>query len=315
MAPKEQGYQTSQYQHNPSISKAEDSSTANGLFSQKRRFLFRLGVLRFGVHGCFGILSTILVSYALYLVNFSESSSSNNKSELSTQQLLPLWLSVSIVFCTLVLAIGSYGILSQVPKSTKISWFIIPPHREAFKRTVAIAGYLNLRFMHQMGWFQPIFDCVQEVLIKFDIFSNLCEAASHDGGLLNNQQHCGEVAFPIGMFLYDMYHFFPRNANFKNGNTWVFIIPMWLGFNCDTFHQFPSIEMNETLGSSPSLSWDRVVEWNSNVVDVPYLLLTLFCTIQVAFMFTLAFRNYVHIQVCYWVAAAVVFALCVRLQY
>ena len=257
---------------------------------KQRVIFFRIGPLRFGVHGVAGILGTIFVSYALIL--------SHHNHSIST------WLSIAIVISTVTSSLGSYSLLSQVPKQSHITSWIFPPHREAFKRTIAIIGYLNLRLVHQWQWTVPLF---------------------------HNDE---SFIFPIVLLLYTNYYFFPFRLDYKNGNTWFFIVPMFVGFNIDSMHQFPRIDsfgdkLNNILMST-SIShfkdnitvfsscvnytnWDDVHHWNQNKVNESYLLLTLLCALQIAFMFTVAFRGWMSIRYCYWIAVIEVGMLCVRL--
>jgi hypothetical protein len=265
---------------------------------------FKIGGLRFGVHGLAGVTSTILVSFALWLVN----NAGDHSARQTTTPLLPAWLLGLISMSTLTTAWGSYSLLSQVPISSKVTSWIIPPHREAFRRTIAVMAYLNLRL-------------VFEHLLQYII-------ANKTNEWNENSIQC---AFCLGLLVYNLIFFCPRfhkTVDWFNGNTWVFIIPMWLGFSCDTLYQFPIVQGDvksrltlfsgsnnllqdiHSAAKEAELDWTRAREWNTHVVNVPYIVLTMFCTLQVAFLFTLAFRNYVSIHTCYWTAAAVVAMLC-----
>ena len=266
---------------------------------------FRIGPFRFGVHGIAGILGTIFVSYALYQINTTPPSSSSSSFD------IPPWLSLTIVITTLTTSIGSYNLLSQVPNTSQISSWIIPPHKEAFKRTIAIIGYLNLRLVHQWQskWFSS--SSSSSMIILFQKINLL---------------------FPILLSLYTIYHFFPLHLDYKNGNTWVFVVPMFVGFTIDSMNQFPKIMIhNQNIINNDNnhtnivvkwisnyinhAHWDDVHNWNQNKVNEKYLLLTLLCALQIAFMFTVAFRGKMSIKVCYWIAAVEVGLLCVRLVY
>lgn len=247
----------------------------------KTKYWVKVGSLRFGLHGTAGVLSTIALLYCCIVIQLSK----------PQPPVFPSLLVLFIVVCTLTTATGSYGLLPQVPPTSKIAWFIIPPHREAFKRTIAIVGYLNIRLIHQMGWWNHLL--LSGLSIPPTIF-----------GL-----ETAVVTFPMALSMYNFYYFFPLRADFANGNTWVFVIPMWLGISVDTVHQFPSFPTSKWLVASSS-SFICSDVWNTHVVDISYLLITLLCAVQVAFLFTLAFRSYVNIRTCYWTAAAVVAALC-----
>jgi len=254
----------------------------------QRRTLFTIGSLRFDMnHGVLGILSTILVSYSLFLIHIGFGGVPSVS--------LPFWLSLSIVMSTTALATGSYSLLPQVPISSKICWFIVPPHREAFKRTIAIVGYLNLRLVHQFGWLD---------------FSKMIIGRNEQS---LSQFFISRMFFPLLLARYNSLYFLPFDSDLKNGNTWVFIIPMCIGVNIDAYFQFPSIGNSSEWPIRPE-AWERVDHWNTDVVNIPYLLLVLWCTLQIAFMFTIAFRGHIHIKTCYWFAAGVVGMLCCRLK-
>lgn len=243
---------------------------------QNRITLFNIGSLRFDLHhGVLGILSTILVSYALLLDTLFGT--------------LPFWLSLSIIGSTSSLAMGSYSLLHQVPISTEIMWFIIPPHQEAFKRTISIIGYLNLRLAHQLEYL----DFPTNILIR----------------LINNDlaHKMSRLIFPMILLPYNLKHFLPLKCDLRNGNTWIFIIPMCTFVNIDLYLQFPSSWSNEAD------AWTRADHWNKYVANIPYLLLTLWCTLFIAFMFTVAFRGHLRMRYCYWTAAGIFGMLCVRL--
>merc|ERR1740136_232274 len=61
-----------------------------------------------------------------------------------------------------------------------------------------------------------------------------------------------------------------------------------------------------------NVSWKKVDTWNAEVVDVPYLLLTMLSALLLAFLFTLSFRGIVGIYFCYFFAVAVVAFLSLR---
>ena len=254
----------------PHVEKSHDSNhTSIATANNKRVIFFRIGPLRFGFHGIFGIISTFVVSYSLF--------------KSYTGASIPFWLGLGAVVTSTINAVGSYGLLPQVPNTSHITSWIFPPHKEAFKRTIAIVGYLNIRLVHEWQW------------------------------ILGNES----IVFPLLLFSYTTYHFFPRQRDYFNGNTWVFVFPMFIGFNIDTFMQFPSMEWRRIISSPATFltdaKWHDVHSWNQNRIDETYLLLTLLCALQIAFMFTIAFRGRMSIQVCYWIAAAEVGLLCVRL--
>jgi len=227
----------------------------------KKFIYFRVGSLRFGHHGIFGILSLFIVSFS-----FWKSFRGN---------VVPVWLACLCVISSLTTSIGSLDLLPQVPSSSHITSWIFPPHREAFRRTIAITGYINFRLVH--SW------------------------------ILNKES----ILFPCLLLVYTIYFFSPLGSNFSNGNTWVFVLPIFFGLMVDCCNQFPIFRM-KTISVLDS-DWSRVHEWNATKINESYLLLTLLCTLQIAFMFTFAFRGKMSIQNCYWIAALQVGILLFRL--
>lgn len=199
-----------------------------------------LGKLRFRFHGLLGLSNFVLLAVVVL-------------SRQAVKSLIAL-----VVVGTALLALSSIPLLKQVPRQSVISRSIIPPHREAFQRTIAFVGYLNLRLAHQIGCFNLLQSWQDEVF-----------------------------AFVLGV--YNLWFFLPTRA-FDNGNTWVFVVPIWAGVSVDTWHQI-------------LLPFQQDSRWNEQVVTTSYLLLTLLVTLAVAFSFTLAFRKYIPIAVAYWAAA------------
>lgn len=285
---------------------------------------FRIGALRFGIHGIAGTLSTIAVTMGLIWKisscccrprgDFEEEDSyirerTATATATMTTTPVPFPLALTITLSSLIASLGSRGLLSQVPTTSHISFWIFPPHREAFKRTISIIVYLNLRLAHTWKWI---------------VFWN---AGGNDDG------NC--ILFPLVLSIYTIYSFHPFKSSLSNGNTWVFVIPMFVGFCIDSWKQFPTV-MTTRLFESCSFdifkknikqsnhqhyrhdddfvlfNWTDALRWNSEKVNETFLLLTLLCALQIAFMFTIAFRGMLSIQTCYWIAAiqvAVLFVL------
>lgn len=277
----------------------------------------RVGGLRFGRHGISGIVSTVLLAVCLlYYHRFPGVSSPP-----------PSWLIASSVLSTSVVATSSYALLPQVPVSTRISSRVIPPHREAFRRTAGVVGYLNLRLAHGRGWVCPP-KCWWQWLQQWLLMEGGAFSASVGGDreVTASLDVSGggfyDIAFAFGLMAFHSYHFFPLHADFANLNTWIFVLPIWMGLGVDMAAQFPSIRAVTGLWKRPematsawidSLSWDAATRWNTAVIDEAYLLLTMLCTMLVAFLFTLAFRGYfIGIKACYWISAAVVASLAAR---
>jgi hypothetical protein len=146
-----------------------------------------------------------------------------------------------------VLAVHAYSLLDQVPLSTKICWGLEAPHREAFKRTSAVMIYTNLRL-------------AQKWIPNF-------------------------VYYPVLVAVWRQ--FLPFNSDFRNGNTWIFVVPMFIGVSLDMAQ---SLVMEHHCGL-PSL------------VSVRWLLGVHLSAMSMAFAFTLAFRGIVSIRRIYFGAA------------
>ncbi|KAI2508974.1 hypothetical protein MHU86_5469 [Fragilaria crotonensis] len=193
------------------------------------RFLIRWRSLRFGFHGMWAMLTMLVTTICIISEND-----------------VYFWPSV---IGNQVLAMHAYSLLDQVPLSTKICRGFVAPHREAFKRTIAMMLYTNLRLVHP--W------------------------------------------IPSGLLYYPLlavtwWQFVPLNSDFRNGNTWIFVVPMFVGVSLEMAQ---SLLMEHHCGGLPSLVPPRillVVNWSAMVM---------------AFGFTLAFRGMVSIQRIYFGAA------------
>jgi hypothetical protein len=95
--------------------------------------------------------------------------------------------------------------------------------------------------------------------------------------------------------------FVPREVDWFNGNTYVFVLPMAIGLTVDALFQLPiCLCINNHC-------------WNEEVIAQIDLLWVLLSGLVVAFAFTLAFRGVVGIKSCYWGAAIVVHGIVVHL--
>ncbi|KAJ1403483.1 hypothetical protein B484DRAFT_338418 [Ochromonadaceae sp. CCMP2298] len=199
--------------------------------------LFKMGRLRFGLHGILGVIATILNVVAL--VNTGNST-----------------YICSLVVTTSLLALDARSLIAQVPEKTRINAWIVAPHREAFQRTIAILHYVNLRICRQLQWLpatDPYYNAAYFSLMAF----------------------CWTLFLPIG-------------SDFSNGNTWIFVIPMFTGVTIDAWQQAFGGETFVTLN---------------------FLLTTQLSALTIAFVFTLAFRQYVNIKAVYALSAICVAAL------
>ena len=169
--------------------------------------------------------------------------------------------------------------------------YIIPPHRDAFKRTAYSIYYICTRILwnilvpalhhHHLGW--------------------LTAAAS----LLHWVYGCSAIVYATIYFL-PQFH----NIDYKNGNTYIFMIPMGCGLFVDAVFQLPLLQCHPhsyyTTNNNNNNTEGVVVCWNINIITQLDLLLVLLSGLIVAFAFTLAFRTVLPIKHCYWYSALIV---------
>jgi hypothetical protein len=110
-----------------------------------------------------------------------------------------------------VLAMQAYSLLDQVPRSTEICPGFVAPHQEAFKRTIAMMNYTNLQLA------QP---WVPSVLY-------------------------------YALLALSWWQFVPFHSDFRNGNTWIFVVPIFFGVSLDMTQ---SLVMDH-CGLSSLVSW------------------------------------------------------------
>ena len=98
---------------------------------------------------------------------------------------------------------------------------------------------------------------------------------------------------------YAVMYFIPRatDVDWRNGNTYVFLIPMAAGLSVDAFAQLPILQCHKELC------------WNDDIITHLDLLCVLLSGLIVAFAFTLAFRGVLSVRRCYWGSALVVHAI------
>ena len=138
---------------------------------------------------------------------------------------VPILPVLAMIF-TQILANHALTLLDQVPHQTVIvkpNW-VVAPHQEAFRRTIAMMGYANLRLLGQ-------------VVMQSQLF----------------------VDYPFRHYIHyillgrSWYQFNPLSSNFYNGNTYIFVIPMFVGVTLDLcqFLYFPKhdlVSMSHLLG-------------------------------------------------------------------
>lgn len=145
-----------------------------------------LGGLEFGAHGLLGCLSAGLLLLSLA----------------SAPPRLGASAAASAVVTSL-LAVMSLRLVDRAPKYTVIARGIVAPHREAYKRTIAVMLYVNLRLAWQMGWLR-----------------------------LGGAYAAGLAALAAWLL--------PRRA-FDNANTFVFVVPISLGVWYDAAQQLAAL--------------------------------------------------------------------------
>jgi len=203
---------------------------------------FKWGRLRFGFHGLCASLALCVTTAALSLL-LSDSSYDSSFAKL-------------LVYCSIILntttAYQARQLLDQVPLQTEIVPGVVAPHREAFKRTMSMMHYGNLRIL---------------------------------GCIFLNESYTTYSVF-LAWFIYKS--FLPR-AHFDNGNTWIFVVPMFIGSTVDLC-QYTFVSGGGLLSAHH------------------YLMIELSALI-IAFFFTLAFRGYFTVYQIYMVSALAVATL------
>jgi hypothetical protein len=195
--------------------------------SKSTRYYLRWGSLRFGFHGIWAILTFIVTTICIVWGND-----------------FYLWPSM---IGNQVLGLHAYSLLDQVPLSTKICRGFVAPHREAFKRTIAMIHYTNLRLA------QPWLPSA--------------------------------LYYPL--LALSWWQFVPLDSDFRNGNTWIFVVPMFFGVSLDMTQ---SLLMEHYCGLSSLVSWRWLLGVHMSAMSM-------------AFAFTLAFRGIISIQRIYFGAA------------
>ena len=167
------------------------------------------------------------------------------------------WLTISRswIFASVLLnsatAWDARNLISQVPLKTEILPGIVAPHKEAFKRTMSMMHYVNLRILGQL----------LDIQTTSTLYQMVCWA-------------------------FGWYFFAPVSSDFRNGNTWIFVVPMFAAVVTD----IPQLMLRDALQTSH------------------YLLIELSALI-IAFGFTVAFRGYVSVPKFYLGSALYVAAL------
>lgn len=196
---------------------------------------------------------------------------------------------LSILAAMMSISTTSSGmiIVEKAPRQTVVMEHpikVVPPHRDAFKRTAYSIYYLSARI------------CRNTITMNASSFGNAVFVGS-------SFQNAFDWLFGCISVVYAMNYFLPRanDIDWTNGNTYVFVIPMAIGLSCDALFQLPILQCRDELC------------WNVEFDDHLNLLCVLMSGLVVAFVFTLAFHGVLGVRKCYWVSASVVHGIVIYL--
>ena len=144
--------------------------------------------------------------------------------------------------------------LGHAPEKTVIARGIVAPHREAYKRAIGVVLYVNVR----LAW--------------------ACDLL----GARFYGVACALLAAKLT----------PTKA-FDNGNTFVFVVPIFCGVGLDAVRQLRCIVGQECA-------------WNAEVATLRTVAAVQFVALLVSFAFTLGFRGYIRLARLYAVSAGAV---------
>jgi len=164
------------------------------------------------------------------------------------------YLIMASIPVTTGLAYGSYALLGHAPEKTVIARGIVAPHREAYKRAIGVVLYVNVR----LAW--------------------ACDLL---GARLYGVA-CALLAARLA----------PTKA-FDNGNTFVFVVPIFCGVGLDAVRQLRCIAAQECA-------------WNAEVATLRTVAAVQFVALLVSFAFTLGFRGYIRLARLYALSAGAV---------
>lgn len=161
---------------------------------------------------------------------------------------------ISLITCQVLNALTVHqakALLHQVPASSSIlgSW-IVAPHKEAFIRTIAILQYLIVRVVSL--W-----------LVTEAYFT-----------------HARFIRLALSVWRYGPLVPWPKTTAWVNGNTWIFVVPMWLGVTADLY-----------------------VQYTLDCFTIEQYLVIQRLGLLLAFGFTLGFRRYMPMPLVYGMAS------------
>jgi len=216
-------------------SRAASSSVSSPYQKSQPTVYFRWGRLRVGFHGICASLAFFVTIASLVIQQSNDS----------------MWFIGSSVILNSVTAWDARSLLDQVPLKTEIVPGIVAPHREAFKRTMSMMHYGNLRIIGKL------------------LTSNNNIMGGNNIGEETN-------VYKILLWMFAWYSFFPLGSDFQNGNTWIFVVPMFLG-----------------------VTTDMIQLYTTNSVLLEHYLIIELSALTIAFWFTLAFRGYISVPQIY----------------
>ena len=217
------------------------------------QFFFRIGKLHFGWHGFWGISSLVFTTTSIIVYkNFDNGD--NQQQQQPFVPFLVLWISQLV---NTILSIHAQRLLPQVPHSTRIMPHVVAPHKEAFIRTIRCMWYLVLRVVGlELGRYNEIL-------------------------LLGGQLTTTAVRFVHRVLLGGFWYLLVPRRQFQNGNTWIFVVPIFVGVTGDLLFLQELLQVHHLLQ----------IQLTGSVL---------------AFCFTLAFRHYIPMWTVYAGAALAV---------
>ena len=162
----------------------------------------------------------------------------------------------------LILVNDASFLLDQVPKSTQIFPGVVAPHKEAFQRTIWVMQYLIARVITKF-----FHEHIQNYIPTNEYYITLVESI---------------------VILWRYYPLIPQlSIDWWNGNTWIFVIPIFIGVSGDIYVYF----------------------MYGDIFQIYHLLLGELLGLCLAFGFTLGFRHYIPMPVVYCGAALAVWVI------
>ena len=127
---------------------------------------------------------------------------------------LPLSLVIPSQICNLILVNDAYALLNQVTTSTQIFPGVVAPHKEAFQRTIWVMQYLIARVITKF---------IQQQIQYYS----------------NTRDYSYFSILESTVVLWRHYPLIPQlHIDWWNGNTWIFVIPIFIGVSGDIYVYF-----------------------------------------------------------------------------